>query len=85
MNELGYYDVSGDPSTQGWTTIDVTRGGDGHPYADAWWPPSHGLGYENTFVNQAADMLRVIGGESQWCLCPISPTHSRHKKFSQPR
>lgn len=62
MNELGYYDVSGDPSTQGWTTIDVTRGGDGHPYADAWWPPSHGLGYENTFVNQAADMLRVIGG-----------------------
>jgi predicted dehydrogenase len=63
MNELGYYDASGEPSTQGWTTIDVTRGGDGHPYADAWWPASHGLGYENTFVNQAADMLRAIGGQ----------------------
>ncbi|HUP15365.1 MAG TPA: Gfo/Idh/MocA family oxidoreductase [Acidimicrobiia bacterium] len=63
MNELGYYDASGEPSTQGWTTIDVTRGGDGHPYAEAWWPASHGLGYENTFVNQAADMLRVIGGQ----------------------
>jgi predicted dehydrogenase len=62
MNELGFYDASGEASTQGWTTIDVTRAGDGHPYADAWWPPSHGLGYENTFVNQAADMLRVIGG-----------------------
>jgi predicted dehydrogenase len=62
MNELGFYDASGDGATQGWTTIDVTRGGDGHPYADAWWPDSHGLGYENTFVNQAADMLEVIGG-----------------------
>jgi predicted dehydrogenase len=63
MNELGYYDARGEPSTQGWTTIDVTRGGDGHPYAGAWWPASHGLGYENTFVNQAADMLLAIAGE----------------------
>jgi predicted dehydrogenase len=62
MNELGFYDASGDGAIQGWTTIDVTRGGDGHPYADAWWPASHGLGYENTFVNQAADMLEVIAG-----------------------
>jgi hypothetical protein len=62
MNELGFYDASGDGATPGWTTIDVTRGGDGHPYAGAWWPDSHGLGYENTFVNQAADMLEVIGG-----------------------
>jgi len=35
MNELGFYDASGDGATAGWTTIDVTRGGDGHPYADA--------------------------------------------------
>ena len=62
MNELGFYDASGDGGNSGWTTIDVTRGGDGHPYADAWWPDSHGLGYENTFVNQAADMLSVIAG-----------------------
>ena len=62
MNELGFYDASGEGATQGWTTIDVTRGGDGHPYAGAWWPDSHGLGYENTFVNQAADMLSVIAG-----------------------
>ena len=39
---------------------DVTRGGDGHPYADAWWPDSHGLGYEHGFVNQAADIVRAI-------------------------
>jgi predicted dehydrogenase len=62
MNELGYYDSTGDGATAGWTTIDVTRGGDGHPYAAAWWPDSHGLGYEHAFVNQAADILTMIGG-----------------------
>lgn len=62
MNELGYYrtDVAG--GEQGWTTIDVTRGGDGHPYADAWWPDSHGLGYEHGFVNQARDIATMVGG-----------------------
>ncbi len=62
MNELDFYDATGDGRTAGWTTIDVTRGGDGHPYADAWWPDSHGLGYEHGFVNQAADILTMIGG-----------------------
>jgi predicted dehydrogenase len=62
MNELDFYDASGDGATAGWTTIDVTRGGDGHPYAAAWWPDSHGLGYEHGFVNQAADILTMIGG-----------------------
>jgi predicted dehydrogenase len=61
MNELGYYDARGG-ATAGWATIDVTRGGDDHPYAAAWWPDSHGLGYEHSFVNQAADILTMIGG-----------------------
>ena len=62
MNELEFYDLSNDAAVQGWTTIDVTRGGDGHPYVDAWWPDSHGLGYEHSFVNLASDILTVIGG-----------------------
>jgi predicted dehydrogenase len=62
MNELALYDATGEGATQGWRTIDVTRGGDGHPYADAWWPDSHGLGYEHSFVNQAADILRMLAG-----------------------
>lgn len=70
MNELGVYSLEGDGGAQGWTTIDVTRGGDGHPYADAWWPDSHGLGYEHTFVNQAADMLAAIGGGEPLVLLP---------------
>jgi predicted dehydrogenase len=62
MNELHYYSLDGDPAAQGWTTIDVTRAGSAHPYVEAWWPDSHGLGYEHSFVNQASDILTVLGG-----------------------
>jgi predicted dehydrogenase len=62
MNELHLYSLDNDSAVQGWTTIDVTRAGSGHPYAEAWWPDSHGLGYEHTFVNQASDILTVLGG-----------------------
>ena len=40
-----------------------TNAGD-HPYVDAYWPPAHGLGYEHGFVSQAADVIRVLGGEA---------------------
>jgi predicted dehydrogenase len=32
-----------------------------HPYLSAWWPPGHVLGWDHTFVNQAADLLACIG------------------------
>ncbi|MGZ8768759.1 Gfo/Idh/MocA family protein [Aeromicrobium sp.] len=64
MNHLGFYDLDGDGGTQGWTTIDVTRAADHHPYLAAWWPPSHGLGYEHSFTNQASDVLAVLAGQS---------------------
>ncbi len=32
-----------------------------HPYAGAWWPPGHILGYEHTFVHTVADLLYAIG------------------------
>jgi predicted dehydrogenase len=28
-----------------------------HPYAADWWPIGQGVGYGETFVNQAADLL----------------------------
>ena len=62
MNELDFYNLDADPAVQGWTTIDVTRAGSGHPYIEAWWPDGHGLGYEHSFVNQARDILTVLGG-----------------------
>jgi len=62
LNELEFYDLGNDAAVQGWTTIDVTRAAAGHPYVDAWWPDSHGLGYEHAFVNQASDILTAIAG-----------------------
>ena len=61
MNELQYYDATRPRAVQGWTTIMCTHGGD-HPYAEHWWPDAHVLGYEHGFVNQAFDILQVLGG-----------------------
>lgn len=36
----------------------VTEGD--HPYAGAWWPPGHVLGWDHTFTHQAADLLRAV-------------------------
>lgn len=63
MNELDWYDATLPEELQGWSTINVTNGNAGHPYATAWWPVAHVLGYEHSFINQAADMFRVLGGE----------------------
>jgi predicted dehydrogenase len=32
-----------------------------HPYVAAWWPPGHVLGWDSTFVAQAADFLTAVG------------------------
>ena len=48
-----------EPDTEaGFRRIYVTE--PGHPYAGAWWPPGHGLGYEHTFVNEIADFVRDV-------------------------
>jgi predicted dehydrogenase len=62
MNELEFYDATAERIVQGWTTIMATHGAD-HPYASAWWPDAHGIGYEHGFTNEAYDILRVLGGE----------------------
>jgi predicted dehydrogenase len=63
MNELEYYDATLPRGVQGWTPIICTHGGD-HPYAGNWWPDAHLIGYEHGFVNQAFDILKVLGGEA---------------------
>ncbi|MAE62772.1 MAG: dehydrogenase [Phycisphaeraceae bacterium] len=62
MNELEWFDATAPGRVQGWTTINVTRGDDGHPYVGNWWPEGHIIGYEHGFVNMAADMFQVLGG-----------------------
>ncbi len=36
-----------------------------HPYAGAWWPPGHVLGWDHTFTSQAADFLAAVGAGAQ--------------------
>jgi predicted dehydrogenase len=63
MNELEYYDATAPRAVQGWTTILCTHGGD-HPYAAAWWPDAHIIGYEHGFTNMAYDILRMLAGKA---------------------
>ncbi|HED64307.1 MAG TPA: Gfo/Idh/MocA family oxidoreductase [Planctomycetes bacterium] len=61
MNDLLVHDASLDVGSAGWRRIQCTHAG-AHPYADAWWPDGHGLGYEHGFVNMLADILAELGG-----------------------
>jgi predicted dehydrogenase len=63
MNVLEFYDATAERAVQGWTPIMVTHGGD-HPYAEAWWPDAHIIGYEHAFTNMAYDILRVLAGQA---------------------
>jgi len=96
MNELDWYDATLPDELQGWSTINVTNGNANHPYAAAWWPEGHVLGYEHAFVNQVADMMTVIKGgepvaplanfadayEVQRVLAAIESSHVQHCSFS---
>ncbi|WP_458116544.1 Gfo/Idh/MocA family protein [Arthrobacter sp. D2-10] len=58
LNELELYDNTQPAASEGFRRILVTE--PDHPYAGAWWPPGHGLGYESTFIHQIADFARGI-------------------------
>ena len=62
MNELEHYDATRPRELQGWTTIMCTHAGS-HPYAEAWWPDAHTIGYEHGFTNMAYDILRILAGQ----------------------
>jgi len=70
MNVLWFYDNRDDKRTAGWRRIMCTSAGN-HPYAGAWWPDGHVIGYEHTFVNMVADMMVSLAGEE-----PILPLPS---------
>lgn len=61
MNELQWWDNTLESRLRGWSRIMCTNGGD-HPYADAYWPPAHIIGYEHCFVSQASDIIKAIAG-----------------------
>lgn len=68
MNELWFFDANDSPRLAGWRRIMCTSSTGNHPYAGAWWPDAHIIGYEHGFVNLVADIMAVLAGEE-----PIVP------------
>jgi predicted dehydrogenase len=67
LNKLEFFDHADQSNVRGWRTIHVTDGD--HPYMNRWWVPGLSIGYEHSFVHQAADFLKSLEtGE------PCSPT-----------
>jgi len=62
MNRLEYYNADDPQDVQGFRSIQVNEGC--HPYIQAWWPPGHAIGYQNTFVNQFADFFEAIAKDT---------------------
>jgi predicted dehydrogenase len=62
MNELQWWDNTLESKLRGWSRIMCTSGGGDHPYASAYWPPAHLIGYEHCFISQAADIVTSIAG-----------------------
>jgi predicted dehydrogenase len=63
MNELEVFFTDDAADVQGFRTVNVTE--PDHPYAGAWWPPGHILGYEHTFVHTIRDLMDgIASGQS---------------------
>lgn len=69
MNVLWYYNAADDPQRAGWQRIVVTDAGR-HPFAHAWWPDAHILGYEHGFINLSSCMFSAIGGKKMEVAMP---------------
>lgn len=55
LNRLEYFDHRDDSIVRGWRSILVTDGD--QPFMKRWWVPGLIIGYEHSFVHQAADFL----------------------------
>lgn len=58
LNRLEFFDHGDESQIRGWHSIHVTDGD--HPYMDKWWVPGLSIGYEHSFVHQAADFLKSL-------------------------
>ena len=59
LHRLEYFDHRDEGRLRGWRSIHITDGD--HPYMKHWWVPGLQIGYEHTFVHQAADFLEGLG------------------------
>ncbi len=59
LHRLQYFDHRDEGRSRGWRSIHVTDGD--HPYMNKWWVPGLQIGYEHSFVHQAADFIEGLG------------------------
>ncbi|MBG1233896.1 Gfo/Idh/MocA family protein [Aestuariivirga litoralis] len=67
LHRLQYFDYRDEGRTRGWHSIHVTDGD--HPYMGKWWVPGLSIGYEHSFIHQAADFIQSLGSKT-----PAAPT-----------
>ncbi|MEI7957120.1 MAG: Gfo/Idh/MocA family oxidoreductase, partial [Verrucomicrobiota bacterium] len=58
LHRLQYFDYRDEGRVRGWRSIHVTDSD--HPYMDKWWVPGLQIGYEHSFVHQAADFIQGL-------------------------
>jgi predicted dehydrogenase len=67
LHRLSYFDHRDEARARGWRSIHITDGD--HPYMANWWVPGLQIGYEHSFIHQAADFIMgVTSGK------PAAPT-----------
>jgi len=59
LHRLQYFDHRDEGRLRGWRNLHITDRD--HPYMSHWWVPGLQIGYEHTFVHQAADFLTALG------------------------
>src|ERR671922_1414580 len=67
LHRLQWFDHRDEGQLRGWRSIHITDGD--HPYMGHWWVPGLQIGYEHTFIHQAADFLQGLASGK-----PASPT-----------
>ena len=60
LHRLQYFDHRDEGRARGWRSIHITDSD--HPYMNHWWVPGLQIGYEHTFIHQAADFLQAAAG-----------------------
>ena len=67
LHRLQYFDHRDEGRERGWRSLHITDSD--HPYMSHWWVPGLQIGYEHSFIHQAADFLSGLSSGT-----PAAPT-----------
>jgi myo-inositol 2-dehydrogenase/D-chiro-inositol 1-dehydrogenase len=59
LHRLQWFDHRDEGKLRGWRSLHITDRD--HPYMGNWWVPGLQIGYEHSFIHQAADFLLAAG------------------------